>query len=255
GWRSVLVGAGAVGGLLVVLLLAVTGATPPLKRTAKADAPFLRASLRLASSPGFRWLFGGAVIVGFAATPFYAFAAPFLIRTHGFSATQAGLVFGLLQGLMGIVGTVIGGRWFDRSARAGHGRLLGPPAMLFLIASVTVTAGLFSPVPWLSVALFVPTMLSFAFMLPWLFGTGHLVAGKGNEAMASSLGMIGSGLLGPALGPLIVGMVSDAATEAQVENGLSYGLLIVPIASFLTGIVYLIGNRRIADVLRRTGSR
>ena len=63
--------------------------------------------------------------------------------------------------------------------------------------------------------------------------------------------MIGTGLAGPAFGPLIVGIVSDAATAANIPNGLGLGLLIVPLASVLTGIVYLITNQRIAAFLRR----
>ena len=251
GWRSVLFGAGAIGGLIAVLVVAATKPTPPRSRAAIASEPFLRASLRLLTSPGFRWLIVSAMLAGFAGAPFYAFAAPFLIRVHGLTAGEAGIAFGLLQGLMGILGTMLGGRWFDRSVAAGHGRLLGPPAILFLLSSATVTAALFTPIAWLSVALLVPTMLSFSFLLPWSFGTGHLVAGRGSEAMASSLGMIGSGLLGPALGPLFVGMASDAATAAQIPNGLSYGLLIVPLASALTGLALLVANRRVADVLRR----
>ncbi|MGF7055222.1 uncharacterized membrane protein (DUF485 family) [Bosea sp. OAE752] len=64
--------------------------------------------------------------------------------------------------------------------------------------------------------------------------------------------MIGSGLLGPALGPVMVGIVSDAVTTAQVANGLGFGLLVVPIASVLTGITLLIANGRIAASLRRS---
>ncbi len=249
GWQTVLLGAGAIGGLIAVLVLAVAGPTPILKTVAVNREPFLRSSMRLLSSRSFRWLFVGAVAAGFAGAPFYAFAAPFLMRTHGFSASQAGLAFGILQGLMGILATLGGGRWFDRLVRDGHGRVLGPPAILFLIASVTMSGALFTGVGWLSIALMVPTMLSFSFLLPWAFGASHLVAGKGNEGMASSLGMIGSGLLGPALGPLFVGMISDAAAAAQVPHGLSFGLLIVPVASVLTGLAYLMANRRIADML------
>ncbi|MCD2184992.1 MFS transporter [Rhizobium sp. GN54] len=251
GWRTALVGAGAMGVLIGLLALVVIGPTPPLKRLAANSEPFLKASLRLLSSPPFRWLFIGSVALGFAAAPFYAFAVPFLIRTHGFSASEAGLAFGLLQGAMGICGTLIGGRLFDRAVRSGAGRVLGPPAILFMIASLTTTAALFAPVGWLSILLFVPGMLSFAFLLPWCFGAAHLVAGKGKEAMATSLAMIGSGLLGPALGPLIVGMISDAATAAEIPNGLGLGLLIVPIASVLTGIAMLIANHRIAAWLGR----
>ncbi|ADG10892.1 MFS transporter [Caulobacter segnis] len=251
GWRTALVGAGAIGGLIALLTLLAAGPTPTLRRAAADGEPFLRSSRRLLASPAFRWLFIGAIFLGFAAAPFYAFSAPFLIRTHGFSTSQVGLAFGLLQGLMGIVGTLLGGRWFDRAVGSGTGRVLGPPAVLFLIASMTTSAALFAPVGWLSIALLVPGMLSFSFMLPWAFGAAHLVAGEGKQAQASSLVMIGSGLLGPALAPLIVGMVSDAVTAAQGSNGLGFGLLIVPIASVLTGVTLLIANRRIAPLLAR----
>lgn len=251
GWRTALIGAGAVGGLIALLTFLVTGPTPSLEPTAANSEPFIESSRRLLTSPAFRWLIIASVFLGFAAAPFYAFSAPFLIRTHGFSASEVGLAFGLLQGLMGIIGTLTGGRWFDRSVSSGTGRVLGPPAILFLIASVTTSAALFAPVGWLSIALLVPGMLSFSFMLPWAFGAAHLVAGEGRQAQASSLVMIGSGLLGPALGPVIVGMASDAATAAQVPNGLGFGLLVVPVASALSGITLLIANRRIAASLSR----
>ena len=174
-----------------------------------------------------------------------------MIRTYGFTATEIGISFGMLQGLMGIIGTLGGGRWFDHAVRSGTGKVLGPPAILFLVASVTTTAALFAPTGWISIALFVPGMLSFSFMLPWGFGAAHLIAGPGRQAQATSLVMIGTGLAGPAFGPLIVGIVSDAATAANIPNGLGLGLLIVPLASVLTGIVYLITNQRIAAFLRR----
>lgn len=251
GWRTAMIGAGAIGGLIALLIFIVPGATPALDRTATSREPFVGSSRRLLASPTFRWLFIGAVFLGFAAAPFYAFSAPFLIRKHGFSTSEVGLAFGLLQGLMGIVGTLLGGRWFDRSVNSGTGRVLGPPAILFLIAGATTSAALFAPTGWLSIALLVPGMLSFSFMLPWAFGAAHLVAGEGKQAQASSLVMIGSGLFGPALGPVIVGVVSDAATIAQVPNGLGLGLMIVPVASVLTGIALLIANRRIAAVRGR----
>jgi predicted MFS family arabinose efflux permease len=251
GWRFVLIGAGAIGVLIGLLTIFVAGPTPSLPAPASRDEPFLKTSLDLLSSPAFRWLFTGAVFLGFAGAPFYAFSIPFLIRTHGFTATEVGVSFGMLQGLVGIIGTLGGGRWFDHAVRSGTGKVLGPPAILFLIASVTTTAALFAPTGWISIALFVPGMLSFSFMLPWGFGAAHLIAGPGRQAQATSLVMIASGLAGPALGPLIVGIVSDAATAADIPNGLGLGLLIVPSASALAGIVYLITNQRIAAFLRR----
>src|SRR3546814_1391839 len=86
------------------------------------------------------------------------------------------------------------------------------------MAAVTTTAGLFAPIGWLSILLFLPSMLSFAFLLPWGFGAAHLVAGQGREAMASSLVLIGSGLLGPALGPLIVASGYAELAEAALRS-------------------------------------
>lgn len=250
GWRTAMIGAGAIGLMIGLLTFFVAGRTPPLPRTSANSEPFLSSSRQLLTSPGFSWLFIGSVFIGFAGAPFYAFAAPFLIRSHGLSASEVGLAFGLLQGLMGVIGALVGGRWFDRAVRSGTGRVLGPPAILFLLASITATAALFVTSGWLSIALLVPTMLSFSFLLPWSFGAAHLIAGPGRQAQASSLVMVGSGLLGPALGPLFVGLVSDAATAAQVPNGLGLGLLIVPIFSVLSGLALLTANRRIAAQLR-----
>lgn len=241
-----MIGAGAVGVLIALLAFLVPGATPTLVRQGAAAEPFFVSSRRLLATPAFRWLFIGAICIGFASAPFYAFAAPFLIRTHGFTASQVGVSFGLLQGVMGIIGALAGGRGFDRAARAGHGRVLGPPAILFLVASIFTGLALFAPTGWMTIALLVPAMLSFAFLMPWAFGAAHLVAGEGRQAQASSLVMIGAGLLGPALGPLFVGIISDSATAAGIPNGLGIGLLIVPAFMVLAALAILVANRRVA---------
>jgi hypothetical protein len=149
-----------------------------------------------------------------------------------------------------VAGALLGGRGFDRAVRSGQGRIIGLPGWLFLISAVTTAAALLAPTGWMSIVLFIPTMFCFALLLPWAFGAAHLVAGPGKQAMATSLMLIGSGLVGPALGPVIVGAVSDAAAAEGLSNTLGLGLLIVPVASVLTGIAALIANDRIAATLR-----
>lgn len=251
GWRTAFIGAGAVGLVAALLSWWVVGPTPPVTRPVGQAEPYLRAALRLLADPAFRWLIVSAFVVGFASAPFYTFTAPFLIRTHEFTTSEVGLSFGLLQGLMGIVGTLIGGRLFDRAVKSGGRNLLALPASLFALGSVTTAAALFVPDGRLAIALFVPGMLAFAFMLPWLFGAAHRLAGPGKEAMATSLGMVASGLAGPALAPVLVGLISDHATAAGMENGLGLGLLIGPVASVLTAVAFLVAGARIA---RRSAS-
>lgn len=251
GWRAALFGAGGLGVALAIVASFAIGPVPAVGGVPASEEPFIRASRKLLSAPAFRWMALAAIGIGFASAPFYAFSAPFLIRTHGFSTSQVGLAFGLLQGGMGIVGTLLGGRIFDRAVRRGSGRLLAAPALILIGASITTTLALFVPVGWVSIALLVPGMLSFAFAMPASFGAGHLLAGPGRQALASSLLLISSGLLGPTLGPLFVGLVSDWANGAGVANGLGLGLLIVPVASVLSGLALLVANRRVTEHLRR----
>ncbi|MBB5699193.1 putative MFS family arabinose efflux permease [Sphingomonas yantingensis] len=233
GWRTALTAAGGAGILIGIATYFATGATPPIPRPVEA-ASFRRESAGLVADPPFRALLVLAVCIGFAAPPFYAFAAPFLIRAHDFSTAQAGLVFGLSQGVLGAVGTVLGGRRFDRVARTPGSSLFRAPMLAFVVAGLALAGALVVGQPWLALVLMMPAMFAFAFTLPFAFGAAHRIAGPGREAIASSLAMIASGLIGPTLGPLLVGAASDAAAGMGAANGLAYGLMLVPLACAAT---------------------
>jgi predicted MFS family arabinose efflux permease len=246
GWRAALCGAGALGWLLALLVMLVVRSTPKINVVATNVEPFFRSALRLFASPTFVWLFVAANFVGLASAPFYSFATPFLIRIHGLTASEAGATFGLLQGGLGIVGTILAGRGFDRAVQSGGRQLLVAPAVVFLASSFTLLFALFTPASWLTIVLFIPTMFAFSFLLPWAFGSAHLIAGAGKEALASSLVLIGSGLLGPTLGPLTVGMISDAVTAAHIADGLRWGMLFIPLACICAGIAMLVANQKLS---------
>jgi predicted MFS family arabinose efflux permease len=245
GWRTALFAAGGFGAGVGFLAFFAAGPAPPVVPSS-GTAPFWQSTRELLAVPAFRALMVAAISIGFAAAPFYAFAATFLIRTHAFSATEAGLTFGLMQGALGIAGTLLGGRGFDAAAQRKATSLLLVPAIAFGVAAVTTVAALFVSVPWMSIILLIPAMFTFAFTLPYAFGAAHLVAGVGREGIASSLAMIGSGLIGPALGPLLVGLISDFVADAGVTESLSIGLLVVPVACLVTVLTYLNAGRMIA---------
>lgn len=244
GWRAAFIGAGALGVTVALLVWLTAGPTPPLRRPAEQTEPYVRSALRLLSVPAFRWLMVGALAVGFATAPFYTFTAPFLIRTHGLTTAQVGLSFGLLQGSTGVIGALVGGRMFDRAVRRGARHPLLAPAIMLVVGAVSTTAALFAQAGWMAIALFVPAMFGFAFLLPWVFGAGHRIAGPGKEALASSLGLVASGLFGPALAPVLVGLISDNAAGVGLANGLALGLLIGPAFSVLTALALMAAGRR-----------
>lgn len=237
GWRSTFMAAGALGlgiALLVTMLVAKRSNGQVLNK-ARMEG-FIAPARNLLKKPAFLWLFISANLVGFASAPFYVFTSPFLIRTYGLSTSEVGLKFGLLQGLMGIVATLVGGRLFDRAVANNSVKIIHQPAIVFMVAAVCTTAALFMPSANLAIALLVPGMFSFAFALPFAFGVGHLIAGTGKQAFSSSMLLLGTSLVGPALAPLLVGAISDYATGANIENGLRWGLLIGPAACILCAL-------------------
>lgn len=250
GWRNALFGASILGLIVVIFLLLFIKKQEIVQQKIKTDENFLQASRELFSKPAFKWLFMAAILMGLSSAPFYIFTSPFLIRTFDLTAGEVGLSFGLLQGVMGIVGTLIGGRMFDRIAANGYKGLMNPPAIIFIMASITTSIALFMPNSWLSIALLIPGMFSFAFMMPFAFGAGHLVAGPKKQAFSISLLMLGSGLIGATISPFLVGLISDFATASHVDNGLRIGLLLVPLFSFQLGIIGFIVSRKISSLLK-----
>jgi len=251
GWRNALFGAGSFGIVVAVMVFLFIGKQNVLNQDNLNNKVNLLASGReLLSKPAFAWLFIAAILMGLSSSAFYVFSTPFLIRTFGFTASEVGLSFGLLQGIMGIIGTLVGGKMFDKALKKGSEGLFNPPSIILIFASATTLTALFVPVGWISIALLVPAMLSFAFLLPFAFGAGHLVAGPGKQALSTSVLMLGSGLLGASISPLLVGVISDLATDFDIKNGLRIGLLLVPFFSLLTGIAGFTVSKRISTHLR-----
>ena len=62
--------------------------------------------------------------------------------------------------------------------------------------------------------------------------------------------MLGSGLIGATISPLLVGVISDFATASHMNNGLQMGLLLVPLFSFQLGIIGFIVSRKISSFLK-----
>lgn len=246
GWRNAFFAAGALGLVLAVLVgLFVQGDKVPAGEKV-ANSGLSKAGRNLLRKPAFLWLFVAANLLGFASAPFYVFTTPFLIRTYALTASEIGLKFGLMQGLLGIAATLLGGRFFDKAIARNSRALLRPPAIILFIAALCTTAALFMPTGNWAIALLVPGMFSFAFLLPYAFGSGHLVAGIGNKALSTALLLLAAGLLGPSLAPILVGFISDHSVASNSDNGLRWGLLIGPFASLLCAIALLMANKKIS---------
>ena len=252
GWRTTMIAAGLLG-FAVVLLAALVIPDVRLRHEQRGQSGSYWAGVRdLMRSPAFAWMFTAMCLVGATVYATMVFTTPFLIRLHGYSTTQAGLSLGCLLGVTGIAGTLVGGLVFDRNMRGQRDRLLLWPALTFLIAAPTSMIAWFVPDAIVTLVLLAPLSMSFTFYFPGMFGSAHILAGPARHALASSILIIGSGLVGGLAGPVVVGMISDGLAPRLGPDSLRYALLFVPVVAALAGAAFLMANRALKGELTST---
>ncbi len=139
-----------------------------------------------------------------------AWLATFFVRTHGWTATQAGTLQGVLTMTVGVIGTLLGGYLTDRMVRQG-------------VSDAPLLVGIYAAVGMLLTATVYP-LVSSATLAAWLLGPVNLFAampwGAANAAVAEALParMRGQGsavyflvvnLFAGAFGPTAVALITD----------------------------------------------
>lgn len=240
-WQSVFLVIGPPGLLIALLFLTVT---EPARRARAEARPtralwrWIRANARLFLSQSFGFALSATVNYGIA-----AWLATFLVRTHGWPVSRAGMVQGTLTMTVGVLGVIGGGRLSDHLVRRGH---VDGPLLVGMIgaAGMLVSATLYPLVPSaaFAVALLVP--VNFFAALPW--GAASVAAAEvlpdalraqGTAAYFFILSLV-SGVLGP---------TAVAVVTQQLFGGdayLRYGLATVSAVGMTATLVLLASARR-----------
>ena len=202
------------------------------------------------TDPGtYAMMFGSKAFVtatiGFPAISFVTYGVgfwspPFMQRVHGESIADAGLYLGLGSAIGGFIGIVLGGFLADRlKQRWDNARLyIGmsipvlalPFALGFLYTDSVLVAYLCS---------FVFSILSPAWIGSGTSTTNDLVMPR-MRAIASAYYVLMNTFLGLALGPYLIGQISDAYIAGGIEDGdalrsaMTWGLL-----AFVFSMVFL----------------
>lgn len=239
GWRTTFILIG-LPGLLIAALLAVTVREPQrgrweINHVPAAPQGMLRTALELWREPALRCLL---IAGGFCTLSGYALAmwnASFLVRSHGLSLQQAGLLAGLVGGGVAAIGTLTSGWLTDRLAQRSRLWLIGIPLLGNLIGGLAIAAYLLWPAGTLLHwgALAVPTALLWCalacFFSVWWVAPSytlitHLVA-PDRRGTVMAMQTILSTILGVGLGPLATGMLSDLLLPAFGQESLRHALL------------------------------
>lgn len=245
GWRPMFLVCG-VGGVVLATVVVLTVREPAREQaldpedTASWLSGLAAGLRRLAAVPGLVPLALGFGISAMMGPVLGAWGPAFLQRSHGVPLREVGILIGPPVGIAGLVGTLVSGPIADRIARkrGSVSAMLRLPLVALPLSTPFMAGFIFAPTLLVTMlcAAGMNALLSCAFVPCINYAVARV--GGGDRALVSTVMLAASGLLGGALGPLIVGALSDALTPQLGSDGLRYALSAM-IASPLLAAAFL----------------
>jgi len=221
-WRAAFLWLG-LPGVALALVFAFTVKEPPRKGAEGAAAPDFLAVIK---AVGGKWTFWN-VAIGGAITSFVGYGVgqflnSFFMRSHGLTAFEASIYFGVVAGGAAAAGTFLGGFLSDRLAPRHPRAHAWVPGLGLVIAAPLYVGGLLSPsLPVLILALVPAAMLHYFYLGP-LFGITQGLVEPRMRATAAALLLFIVNIIGYALGPPVVGALSDFFASTSYAGAGSY---------------------------------
>jgi predicted MFS family arabinose efflux permease len=243
GWRGALVAAGLAG---LGLAMLTSWALKDLPRTAARNDSGLHGLRHLFVHRSMRHVFIGGALASVAAYAAIGWLPAFLIRSHGMTMAAAGTVLGLLLGVLGAVGTLGGGVLADRLGARNRAWRLRFVAVAFLAVAPLWPLALLVPHPVAAIAaLAIPAAVLCVYLAP-TFAAVQSLAPPGMRALAAAFLLMVGSLVGLGLGPVLVGLLSDALAPAHGADSLRLAMLVVVPVYLWSATHYFAASRTLA---------
>jgi MFS family permease len=207
------------------------GGTPP-----KSSLSETMSCLR--GRPTFWWISVGCAFTAFVSYGNGNFMPSFLMRNHGLSLAEVGAILGLISGLSGATGTFLGGFLADRLRVRDIRWYVWIPMLGGLSAMIPAYYTLLGESTTLIITAMIPSQILGALYLGPCIATCHNLVPPGMRAMASAILYFVLNIIGLGLGPLTVGILSDAFAGTYGENNLRYAMAVTLTIS-LVGVFFL----------------
>jgi len=254
GWRAAFLIVG-LPGLLLALLVRLTVPEPRRgmaegRATPDAQPSALETFRFLWSRRSFRHLTMGAALTAFVGYSVIGWAPTYFGRSFGMRSAEIGLWLGLVTGIPGGIGIVLGGRLADGLGMRDPRWYLWIVAIA-LLAGLPFTFGVFlAPTATIAlVCLVVPVLLG-NFYQATTFSQTQGLAGLRMRAMAAAVMLFIVTIIGLALGPWSVGVLSDALAPRFGQESLRYALLIVSFVNVWSAIHFYVGGKYLGADLK-----
>jgi predicted MFS family arabinose efflux permease len=231
GWRTVFLAAGLPGIVLAPLIWLTLREPRRVVDTTGGDAldaaSFRETISFIWSQRTLRNLLATPVLQTIATSGIFSFSVSFLVRQHGVSLTEAGLIMSIAYGVVGILGTIACGFAVDRLARRDQRWRSWLCAILCLLIVPAVMLMVFSPtLGGTIIGLAIWTFLSSGTYGP-LMASLHSLVGSRMRGMVSALFYFLAYFVGVSIGPQVLGVLSDLFGTRSGGAGLGSAMLIV----------------------------
>lgn len=164
----------------------------------------------------------------------------FYVRYHGMSAAEVGGVIGAISSLGGLVGVTLGGLLADRWRRISPAGRLWVGLANALVPAPFFIGSLFAGTAFVSLALFTVVQVAAALWLGAGISTVQDLVLPRMRARASAVFLLFVTLIGLALGPYVVGRLSDLFADLRLA------MLAGLVTNLIAAALFLVASRTIA---------
>lgn len=243
-WRTAFVVVG-LPGVVLSAVVALTLKEPARLGGAQEPMSWREALRTLFRIPAYNYLVAASALHAFTSYGALQWNPAFMIRVHGLSTGQAGLALGLISGVTGVVGTLAGGWLADLLGRRDNRWYAWLPAAMIAVRAPLFIMAYLAPTPGQAIALLIlPGFLGNAFTGP-VFGTVQTLAPVRTRAFASAWTLFVISLVGFGLGPLVIGMASDALKPAFGVRSLGYAICLAALGEIVSVGFFLMAARKL----------
>lgn len=190
--------------------------------------------------------------MGLGLSPWYA---AFMVRSHGLSTAELGVWFGLIFGFGGMAGVMSGGyvatRWFADSERSQ----MRSNALVMSLKAPVLVLFLLIPNKYLALAALATMTVASNFFYGPIFALLQRLVGDEMRTITLSVVMLLANLIGMGVGPLIVGILSDALMPALGDDSLRYSMLTMSLAALWAAFHFWCAGRTVGEDLAAVQSR
>jgi len=247
GWRMTFVMVG-LPGIVLAIIVRLFAKEPARQLTAQQqlEKPSFRDTVRhLWSLQSFRWVALACGMSAFVSYGVGSFNGSYMVRYHGLSPADTGLVLSVSNGFAGIVGTFLGGWLADRIGQRdrrwyvwlpGAAAIMAIPLLLVSYNTESVTVML--PLLFIGVALS-------AFYLAPAIAISHRLVSPNMRAMTSAILFLVLNLIGLGAGPAVVGLLADTLREIRGTESLRLAITLALSFMLVKGYFFYMAGRKL----------